>query len=321
MKDVFNRIIQQLNRLGWKCEVPEDKVKQYSLNFARNYRYCRKGDLQAELGVSGRHIEFKMWQSVNTPTRPDHGGKYESNKEAVMPYLLRLEMERTRRRIRDYLCNIFSGYEFDTARKDGRTNKRGVGHLTALEWVQGCYETSWHFKGDWPAYIARENGMAYNRKSADGKLLEHKQRVWLYDGKGRLCTGIAYYNINNMWWVVIGKYGIRNEACFSFYTVCPDDVRAKNNTRLRRGRLEGELAKAIKAMDFKRAELLKRQLFPTGEPLYVLWHTEHKAYHRANFSNYTTSVIDAGKFTLAEVEKRANEINKVIPLEKAHEIR
>ena len=30
-----------------------------------------------------------------------------------MPYLLRLEMERTRRRIRDYLCAVFSGYRFD----------------------------------------------------------------------------------------------------------------------------------------------------------------------------------------------------------------
>lgn len=51
---------------------------------------------------------------MNTPTRPDHGGRYESNLEACMPYVLRLEMERTRRRIRDYLCNVFSGYTFDS---------------------------------------------------------------------------------------------------------------------------------------------------------------------------------------------------------------
>lgn len=312
-KEVFSRIVQQLNRIGWKCEVPEEMIKQYSLSFARNFRYCRKGDLQAELGVRGRHIEFKMWQGVNTPTRPDHGGKYENDKEAIMPYLLRLEMERTRRRIRDYLCNVFASYEFKTDRADGRNNKRCVGHLTALEWVQGCYETSWHFRGDTSTYTIT----AGNRKSADGQLLQHGQRVWFYDRKGRLNSGITYYNINNMWWIVTGKYACTNEACFYLHTVCPDNPRTKNNARLRRSRLESELAKSIKAMNFQRAETLKRLLFPAGEQLYVVWHEDHKVYHRANFSGYTNNIIDAGKFTLAEIGNYNNETNKVIPLEKA----
>ncbi|AZD65984.1 hypothetical protein SAMN04489802_4410 [Pseudomonas chlororaphis] len=38
---------------------------------------------------------------------------YQSDKEKHIPYLMRQEMEHTRRRIRTYLCNVFSGYYFD----------------------------------------------------------------------------------------------------------------------------------------------------------------------------------------------------------------
>lgn len=113
-KDVFSRIVQQLNRLGWICVVPEDKIKAYGVNFARSYRYCTKGNLQPDLEVSGRCIKFETFQNVNAPDRPDYGGRHQNNKEFHMPYLMRLEMERTRRKIRDYLCAVFSGYEFDT---------------------------------------------------------------------------------------------------------------------------------------------------------------------------------------------------------------
>lgn len=109
-REVFARIVQQLNRLGWTCTVPADMVVQYGLKFARQHRYCVKGDLKADLEVSGRAIKLQVFQSVHCPTRPDHEGRYESNKEACMSYLQRLEMERTRRRIRDYVHETASTY-------------------------------------------------------------------------------------------------------------------------------------------------------------------------------------------------------------------
>ena len=205
-----------------------------------------------------------MWQGVNTPTRPDHGGRYESNKEAVAPYLLRLEMFRTRNRIRDYLCNVFSGYQFDP--KCYSIYPKPL-QKTALEQIHARYAESWHFKGDWQAYLAKERWMDGNRKSADGVLLEHGQRVWLADRKGRIVTGIAYYNINNMWWVWLGKYDYTNEACFRLYTSAPGNLRTKRNGDLRRRRLEGKLSEAVKAMNYERAALLRDILFPPSELL------------------------------------------------------
>lgn len=315
-RQVFKRIVQQLNRLGWSVEVPQDMIEQYSRSFAEGHRYCRKGDLQGFLDLSGRCIKFEMWQDVANGDNPN-GGRYDFDKEQRMPYLLWLEMERTRRRLRSYLCNVFSGYEFRADRHDGRMNKRGPGLLTALEWLDRCYKTSWHFKGDTSQYTISD----YNRKSADGEMLNHGQRVWFVDRKGRICTGVAYYNINNMWWVVTGKYDVRNEAAFGLYVECPENPRQRRNGRLRRDRLESELSKAVKSMDFQRAQVIKDILFPTNEPLFLVYHKGHGCYHRSNFSGYTKDPVEAGRFTWSELGRfmpkgaaMEDELSKVIPV-------
>lgn len=260
-KQVFARIVQTLNRIGWECVIPEDMVKQYGRSFAESFRYCVKGDLKADLSVSGRCIELKMFQEVNAPDRPDNEGRYQHDKERHMPYVMRLEMERTRRKIRDYLCNVFTGYLFKADRADGRMSKTGPECLTNLEWLEGCYQTSWHFKGDLNTYKISD----YNRESADGQELQHGQRVWFFDWKGRVQTGIAYYNINNMWWVLWGKYGHTNEANFNLFTTQPAELRQKRNEKLREKRLKSLMDKAVADMKFERAALLRDLLYSERE--------------------------------------------------------
>ncbi|WP_440466928.1 hypothetical protein ACKI1H_27260 [Pseudomonas sp. YH-1] len=300
-RQVFARIVQTLNRLGYTVG-PNTHI--FTDN---NNRYARKGDLRADLKLCGRSITLDFFQNVSAPDRPDHAGRYQSDKEAHMPYLVRLEMERTRRRIRAYLCNVFTGYVFDDCWRDGRSEKRGPTGKTAMEFVEGCWRTSHHFNGDWPAWrdsyskpglISCFNA---NRRTADGKLLDQGQRVYFAGRKGRMQTGIAFYNINNMWWVVSGRYGVTNEASFSLYADNPGDLRCKRNDGIRRKRLEAELARATKQMDFRRAEVLRDILWPRNEPIYLLWHKGHNAYHRAGFSGYSTNPIDAGRFTREEL--------------------
>ncbi len=311
-RDVFLRIVQQLNRLGWKCQVPPKMVKEYSVSFARNHRHCRKGDLQGNLSVSGRCVQFEMWQDVANVENPN-GGQYDFGKEARMPYVLRLEMERTRRRIQRYLCNVFTGYVFNSNHHKGRVAKKGPGGLAALDWIAGCYEESPHFKGNLSTYTIAD----YNRRAANGAQLHHLQQVWGFDSKGRAFTGIAYYNINNMWWVVTGKYTVRNEGSFALHTVPPDGIRVKRNAALRRKRLEQELAKAVSSMNFRRAELLRDLIWPPGEPLFMVWHREHKAFHGPNFSGYYADETRAGKFTYEEAKGWANGTNELRPLPRA----
>ena len=312
-RQVFARIVQTLRRLGWTVTQPPIKphdVKHYGGTVARwaseRHRDCIKGDLKGELEVSGRSITFKMWQGVNTPTRPDHGGRYESDLEGCMPYVLRLEMERTRRRIRDYLCNVFSGYTFDSKQ---RSIYRKPLQFTAMELIEQSYAEDWHFKGDMAAYL-KKNGYtelpSYNCTSRDGQRIQHGQRVWFKDWNGRVGEGIAYYNINNMWWVVTGRYDRRNISTGDIWVKCPENPRVKRNERQRRKRLEGLLADAVKAMNFDRAKVLKAILWPQTEQLFHI--IKNGAYFGPNYCGYTTNPVDAGKYTQAELKPYADGI-------------
>lgn len=306
-RDVFARIIQTLNRLGWTVG-PWDRTEHYKA-IAHNHRTCAKGDLQAELSVSGRHIEFKVWQDVQNVENPN-GGRYDFDKERRMTYLQRLEMERTRQRIRDYLCNVFTGYVFEPPKAE-----RGPDGITAVEWIEQNYRESWHFDKK----LGRPSGdeSSYNNKSADGSAVRHGARVWFADWHGRMLEGTAYYNINNMWWVVSGEYGLNNIASFDIYTSKPENLRIKRNARQRRKRLERELSKATEAMNFERAAVLRDILFPGSPALYVVWHEGHNAYHSPGFNGYTQDKTKAGKFTADEVHAWNTAPNKVIELQAA----
>lgn len=315
-KDVFLRMAQQLRRLGWHTEVPAEMVEQYSRSFAESRRYCRKGDLQGFLDLSGRHIKLEMWQDVANVDHPS-GGRYEFNKEQRMPYLLWLEMERTRRRLRDYLCNVFSGYEFNSERRlPGRRPNCGPGALTALEWVGKDNRSSGHYVAE--LGHARIN-MECNARSGDGGTITHGDHVYAIGYDGRIVVGTALYDLNSRWWVVTGKYGVIGVNCSDIFLESPGDLRRKRNERTRRKRLEGELAKAIKAMDFLRAETLKHILFPQNEPLFLIWHKGHGAWFAPDFCGYRNSVTTAGKYTRAELGLYAeeSELTRPVPLEVA----
>lgn len=306
-RQVFARIIQTLRRIGWTVAPWVDAEKYKSKGFALSHRTCSKGDLQGELSVSGRAIKFEMWQDVTPPENPN-GGRYDFDKEKRMPYVLRLEMERTRRRIRDYLCAVFSDYTFDSKR---RTICKRQLQFTAMELIEQSYADSCHFKGDIADYL-KNNGYtelpSYNCTSLDGQRIQHGQRVWFQDYDGRIGEGIAYYNINSMWWVVTGRYDRRNIGTGGIWVNPPENPRIKRNGRQRRNRLEGELAKAVKAMDFDRAKVLKGILWPAPEPLFHI--IKNGAYFRPSYCGYTDNPQDAGKYTEAELKPYADQIKR-----------
>lgn len=301
-RDVFSRVVQTLNRLGWLVVVPQEDIDRYGVNFARRFRYCTKGELKADLKLHGRSIELEFFQNVNAPDRPDHEGRYQSDKEKHMPYLMRMEMLRTRNRIVTYLTNVFDGYRLKE--KDPGWSDIGPGKLTNMDVIKADYRSSWHYNGNWEEYLKKNPYMASGRNSssAEGQQLEPGMRVWWFDWKGRIMTGTAWYNINNMWYVTWGRYGISNIASFELYLCFPENPRLKRNDRQRRCKLESLMGDAITKMDFLRAHQLKQILYPEGEQLYRLFHTGHQLYHRAEFNGYTKDPNYAGKFRRCEVE-------------------
>lgn len=297
--DVFARVIQTLNRIGWLVTSWEN-AKEYP-SIAGNRRSYSKGHLKGELRLEKQGIiQLKMWQDANTPTRPDYGGRYEPDLEGCMPYLIRMEMERTRQRISRYLCSVFDGYVFE----ESKTYRR-AGKQTAWEKIQHRYQESGHFNGaDWDEFKNR-SGMSYNLLAGDGTILNHGQRVWITDNKGRWRTGVAYYNINNMWWVLLGKFDYANKAADELRTTPPPDIRKKENERLRTHRLSGLMSQCVESMDFERAAILRDVLFPKGEPLFYL--IKNGKYFRPGKCGYTSNACEAGKFTAQEINSYATD--------------
>lgn len=304
-REVFTRIIQTLNRLGWTCVVPPEDIAEYSLAFARNRRYCRKGELQADLSITGRTIRFDMFQEVNAPDRPDNGGRYQSDKEGHMPYTMRLEMERTRRRIRTYLLNVFTEYAFKPSRPT-----LGVMGVTGMEFSAYRRRTTGHYV---PALDRAQFTSTHEALSADGHSLENGMRVYAIDN-GRVISGTAYFILGGNWHVVTGRYAVSQVWHTQIWKQCPGNPRVKRNSKQRRQRLEAELAKAIAAMRFERAAVLRDILFPNNPVLFAIWNTEHQVYHRTHKCGYTRDLSEAGKFTLEEVRGWDQAPNKVIPL-------
>ncbi|MDM7104110.1 hypothetical protein QUH18_26730 [Klebsiella pneumoniae] len=302
-RDVFRRIVQTLNRLGWLVVIPQEKIESYGGDFAHRFRYCTKGDLKADLSLCGRVIELEFFQNVNAPDRPDHEGRYQSDKEKHMPYLMRLEMLRTRNKIATYLTNVFDGYAMAEPRANW--SDIGPGKLTNMDVIKADYRANWHYDGNWEDYLKKNPHMISGRNciSAEGQQLEPGKRVWWFDWKGRIMTGTAWYHINNMWYVTWGRYGISNIASFELYISLPENPRMKRNERLRRRKLEGLMGDAVTKMDYLRAYQLKQILFPDNEPLYRLFHTGHQLYHRPEFNGYTKDPNYAGKFRRSEVER------------------
>jgi hypothetical protein len=312
-RDVFKRIIQTLNRLGWTVGPDLDAEKNYKI-IAHGMRWCVKGRLKADLQVSGRSITLKMFQNVNAPDRADHDGRYQSDKEKHMPYVMWLEMERTRRKIRDYLCAVFTGYKFTAREPQGM----GPGVSTALEAVER-HHASHRNKGR----LADFSTPQHSYKSKDGDLLQHGQKVWVCDRKGRVLPGTAYYNSGQMWWVVTSRYSYTNLANSEIWTKNPGDLRRKRNEWLRRKRMEAVMSSAVGRMDFKRAETLKNILFPPQESLYMIWTDRHGgAYFGPNYSGYTTDTNSAGKYTRSELRPYLGDADekdhlRAVPVRKA----
>lgn len=288
-KSVMDPLIVFLRTKGWKVGRDKDVYKNFRcLN--KGHRYCRKGGLEATLQLSGRSLSFEIYQNVvNVENR--NGGKYDFNKMDRMPYLLRRHAEVAHKQIINFLLSQF-GYELKTGK-----GIKGPGALTALEWVQHETKDCWHYKEE----LGRRSWSSdRNRTSGDNQLIDHLQPVFFEDYEGRIRTGTAFYNINNMWWVISGKYDLYNVSSRSIYVESPGDLKRKRNDRKRRNRLESLLSNAVSRMDFARAAQLKEILFGSDE-LYRI--KKGDSYFRPCYSGYTNDPNRAGKYSKAELDK------------------
>lgn len=284
--EIYAPLIRAMRGRGWSIHRDPDVHRRYR-TLSPNRRLGSRGTLRCKIDISGRVVEVEFW-STTAPQINRHGRRYDFDKMTRMSHIDSLRVRLEFGRIISWLGTLAP-----VKVKHGDTVQLSPMEVIEKEYAESCHTKNGIGRPDW--------GQDYNRKSRDGLLLEHGQAVWMVDRKGRILRGQAFYRLNSMWWVIAGGE-LHNVSCGEICARRPDDLRAKQNERLRRGRLESELEASVRRMDFKRSQILKDLLFGS-QPTFMIWARDRSAYYRSNYSGYTTDSISAGRYTREEAER------------------
>lgn len=283
--EIYGVLIHDMRARGWSLrEDPETRRRFNRISPSR--RLGARGTLRCEIQITGRVVKVDFW-SLTAPQVNPNGRRYDFDKLKRMSHIEQLRVALEFRRITTWL---------ETLAKVTVTRRDEI-DLGPMQRIAKRYVECWHTDKTLGRPVCTSDS---NRRTKSGDLLEHGQTVWLTDSKGRMIRGTAYYNINNMWWVVAGGK-LHNESSHSLFSKQPDNLRIKRNERARRSRLERELSTAIERMNFQRAQTLKGIIFG-AEQTFMIWHRSHQAFYGSNYSGYTTDRINAGKYLRAEAE-------------------
>lgn len=304
-REVYGGLIRQMRDRGWKIG-PDPEVARRHKCISSMYRLGKTGDLRMEMKVSGRVVELAIW-AVTWPLDNRNGPRYDFNKRDRMQYLDQLRVDLEFRRIVAWLRGLATVTVKDRNLEGSRPSLTG---LPAVEWIGRRYAESWHSDKDLGRPVCR---YSYNSESADGGTVEHGATVWFADAKGRICRGIVHYNIINMWWVQVGRYGVRNLGSHGIYVAQPANLRAKRNDRLRRTRLEKMLSAAIVAMDFERAALLRDITFGK-QPTFLIWSRDKELFYAIDCRGYSSDSLRAGRFTREEAERECRRVPHILSM-------
>lgn len=289
--EIYGALIRQMRNRGWAVG-RNDQVHRHHRCLSPDQRVGARGTLLCDIQLSGRVVKVEFW-STTAKQLNQNGRRHDFDKMKRMAKFDRMRVELEFRRIIAWLETIAA---VEVKRRDEL-------NLPPMKRIEKRYAESCHSDKELGRPVCNYD---CNRKSADGQLLEHGQTVWIPDNKGRILRGRAFYNINNMWWIIAGDV-LFNKGCFEIFATVPDGVREKRNERASRKRREMELQIAVQRMDYHRAQVLKSIIFG-AEQTYMIWARNHRAYYRSQYAGYSSDTAGAGRYTKAEAEAECRRV-------------
>lgn len=299
-KNIFLEIIAHLRKRGWTVS-PDPSVVKIHKCISPDYKLARRGAVRASLETGGRSCKIEFWSDAARRNNPN-GARYDFDKFNRMPYLDQKRFLLERQKIIDWLTG-----------KSSVTITRPVNretYSTARDYIAAQYAKSWHSDKDIGRPICK---YATNARAADGGTVAHGCTVWFRGDDGRWRRGQAFYNINNMWWVVENQSSWRNLACFELCLNQPADIREKRNEKSRRRALERELKFALQASNYTRAKVINQILFGDDAPHFI-WSRKNNAYYGTYYCGYTKSHLLAGRYTRAEAEAECRRVPHILEM-------
>lgn len=241
------RIFNMLRDEGFTIENDTEVAKCIRCN----HFIGRRGDLELYAHRYPAGFEINFYQNV-TFENPN-GGRYDFGQFQKMPYLIRLRYVKYRDKI-IALLKFLEDLE-DETKADSRL---------AEEWIKARYAEEWHHEQKDTNFLLSDlDGQtqpSYNGQDRDDKTLHNGDIKYFRHYNGRLYRGRVYHNINNMWWVIVDRFTVRNVACFELFDLTPEDSRR----RQARPRIPEEYQKRRQAIEDTKTKELVNELRRRG---------------------------------------------------------
>lgn len=210
----LHRIFNMLRAEGFTIENDAEVAKC----IRRDYYIGRRGDLELYAHRYPAGFEIMFFQNVVIENK--NGGRYDFHKFQRMPYMIRLRFMKYRDKIIALLKSV------EDLKDESKADPR-----LAEEWIKARYVEEWHHEQkDMNFLLSDLDGQtqeSYNGRDRDEKTLHNGDVKYFRHWDGRLYRGRVYRNINNMWWVILDRFTVRNVASFELFDLTPEDNRRR----------------------------------------------------------------------------------------------
>ena len=210
----LHRIFNMLRAEGFSIENDAEVAKC----IRRDYYIGRRGDLELYAHRYPAGFEIMFFQNVVIENKS--GGRYDFDKFQKMPYMIRLRFMKYRDKIIALLKSV------EDLKDESKADPR-----LAAEWIKARYVEEWHHEQkDMNFLLSDLDGQtqeSYNGRDRDEKTLHNGDVKYFRHWDGRLYRGRVYHNINNMWWVILDRFTVRNVASFELFDLTPEDNRRR----------------------------------------------------------------------------------------------
>lgn len=237
-------ILAHLRSRGFHLKTDPEIKKKYPI-LAPHHHVGHNGDLNVHIEQAGRSVKVEFWQDLVVENR--NGGRYDFHRRQRMPYLIGKQYDNERSKLMAMLGA--RGLEVRPAKP----------RLAGMDFVNQKRAECWHWNG---GKILEMVGLYGNDKMRDGSRISEGDTVYFADywAGYRIVRGVARYNLNNMWWVVLPCGSVRNIASFELYRreALPADLSGRHvNKRHAAKQVERLKDAAVKAENYERAAVLR----------------------------------------------------------------
>jgi len=218
---ILHRVFNFMRDRGFTIENDMKVPKSIRKNHFRGY----KGELKFKADRYPRGFKIEFYQEINYENR--HGGEYDFDKFEKMPYLVKLRWINETNKISKFLNKL--GVKDDTK----------IDYKRAEDIIKRHFVECWHHPQENMEFNLSEldgktADASYNNKDRDGNTIYNGEVKYFRHWDGRLWRGKVYYNLNNMWWVIVNEKEYRNIANFNLFDVTEEDFKVRRKVRDRK---------------------------------------------------------------------------------------